>query len=292
LPIYEAIFRSGDTEEPIFINTIEQHPSFVEVRKNIYCTFEDCEAKLEYVPKGKHKAYFKTWPKQDHTLECEDYFEREKKGRGTRNSATATMGLSDQHIRDILNDIKRKRKEKLNGSGNGTTTPRRPRNRPEVDPSLPVNDGVNINPTTGADATMQEGEAKIKAPPVRRRTLVLLNEDDIGFTRSLSDVTIESVEVESVEIGTERVVFTVVQNDKTCKVYFEEFFFRSSPVNFIARFEQLKQVVSETKGLFFSCVGGVVKRNDNVHLLVNKHSDFRVEDLYLTLFLDNYRYGR
>lgn len=283
MPIYEAIYRINDIEEPVTINSIEQYHNFSEVRNNIFCTYENCEAKLEYVPKGKNKAHFKTWPKQNHTIDCIDYFEREKKGRATKNSATATMALSDQHIKNILNEIKRRRKnEKLNISG--TPKPKKPRKRPKTDPSLPASTGINVNPTTSQDANMKEGEEKVKAPSVRRRNLVLLNDDDVGFTRSLSDVTIENV-----EISEERVILTVMQDAKTCNIYFEQFFFSSAPVSFIDRFEGLKVIVSKNKGLFFSCVGEVVRRNGNIHMLVNKHSDFRVEDLYLTLYIHSYR---
>jgi len=289
MPILEAVFRKGEVEEPIFIDTIETHPEFTDVKNNIYCTFESCEAKLEYVPKGKNIAHFKTWPRQDHTPECLDYFEREKRAKSQRNSATVTMALSDKHIANILNDIKRRRRTQANEGSEENRTKKRQRKNPEIDSALPANSGLNINPTTGADADVREGEVTAKAPSVRRRNLLLLNENDIGFTRSLSDVVINDIQIEE-----ERVILTVCSSkgNKTCNVYFEEFFFSSAPVNFIERFKALKKIVGIDNGLYFSCVGQVIQRNDQIHIIVNKHSDFRVEDLYLTLFIDNYLHGR
>ncbi|MNJ44909.1 hypothetical protein D3C77_399820 [compost metagenome] len=288
MPIYDAIYRievnGEETEEPISINTIESHPEFYKVKNNIYCTYENCLAKLEYVPKGKKKAYFKTWPKQDHTTECSDYFEREKIARSTRNSATSTMALSDKHIADILNDIKRKRQNTDNNKTGGTGKKKREKKNPRVDSDLPEASVVNINPTTGGEADMKEGDSKTRAPSVRRRTLLLLNEDDVGFTRALSDVYINSVEV-----APNRVVIKAYNGSKSCDIYFEEFFFTSSPVNFINRFVELSNIVKSNKRLSFSCVGEVLKRDDAISMLVNKHSDFRVEDLYLSIFLVNFK---
>ena len=282
MPIYEGIFKLDEFEEAISINTIEDHPRFAEVRSNLYCAYQNCSVKLEYVPKGKYKAHFKTWPKNDHSADCLDYFEREKTARSTKSLATSTMALSDKHIANILNDVKRKRKNLDNNVLTKSGSSKK-KTRPRVDTALPENSPVNINPTTGGDADFAEGDIKIKAPSVRRRTLLLLNDNDIGFTHCLWDVLIDSVEV-----STEGVIINVYKGKHNCKIYFEEFFFTTAPVNFMDRFVELKNVVNKNKELFFSCVGEVIKRNDKIHMMVNKHSNFRVNDFPLTLFLHNY----
>lgn len=289
MSIFEAIFRDAyaDTEELIFVDSIEKHKEFNRVRSSIFCTYENCEAQLEYVPQGKRKAHFKTWPKQDHTPDCIDYFEREKKARGQKNSATTTMALSDKHIADVLNDMKRKRKSQEDDfNGQSRKTKKNKKNK-TVDPSQPSTNGVNIVPTTGLGADMQEGEVKGKSPSVRRRTLLLLNDDDIGFTRAIPDGLIESI-----DINTDRVVIAISSGSKSCNIYFEEFFFSSAPANFIERFKDLEKIFDLNIKLNLSCVGEVVRRNNELHLLVNKHIAFRVEDLYLTIFLDNYNRGQ
>jgi len=53
MPIYEAIYRSVDQEEMVTVNNIEQHANFIDVKNNLYCTYEGCTARLLYVPKGK-----------------------------------------------------------------------------------------------------------------------------------------------------------------------------------------------------------------------------------------------
>ncbi|ALP35813.1 hypothetical protein ASL14_06160 [Paenibacillus sp. IHB B 3084] len=114
--------------------------------------------------------------------------------------------------------------------------------------------------------------------------MLLLNEDDVGFTRALSDVYIDSVEV-----APNRVVIRAYNGSRNCDIYFEEFFFTSSPVNFINRFVELRDIIKTNKRLSFSCVGEVINRDGVISMLVNKHSDFRVEDLYLSIFLVNFK---
>ncbi|MDO3408392.1 hypothetical protein QWJ34_01275 [Saccharibacillus sp. CPCC 101409] len=283
MQIYEAIYRNEEFEEVVSILSIEAHPEFHEVRKNLYCTYENCKAKLEYVPKGKRKAHFKTWPKQNHVKECIDYFEREKKARSERGSATATMLISDKHISDILNDIKRNRNKKEQITTTGPRTKKEKKNV-VIDPSQSPEGGVRVVPTTGSDADDIVLEGKGKEPSVKRKTLSLLSEEDIGMTRALYNVSVDSVDVSN-----DRVVVTVSDNKKTCSVYFEEFFFSSAPVGFLNRFKRLKEIAELDKSLEFTCVGSVIGRNDSVNILVNKHNAFRIEDKYLTVFLDVYK---
>ncbi|WP_342416862.1 hypothetical protein NST83_05385 [Paenibacillus sp. FSL R10-2782] len=281
MPIYEAIYRNEENEELVLINTFESHPEFEVARNNLFCVFENCPAKLEYVPKGKRKEHFKTWPKHNHIQDCLDYFEREKVAQGNKNSATATMALTDKHISNILNEIKRKRKQKENEGQLHQGNKKTKKKRTNVDTSLPATSNININPTTGPDAVLQEGEGGYKAPPVRRRNLTLLNNDDIGFTRSLEDATIEQIEIDD-----ERVVFKVSNGQRHCNIYFEEFFFTNSPVNFLELLKQLKEIVDKSNlKFYFSCVGEVVKRDDSVHMLINRNTHFRVDDQYLPVFL-------
>lgn len=289
MSILNAIFKYQEEdgeyfEEAINVFDIEKHPEFNKVRNNLFCTFENCECKLQYSSEGKRKAHFKTWPKKNHTEECVDYFEREEKARGERNSLTIDAELSDKRIANILNDIKRKRKEAENKDKPKINKPKTPKKSPKVDPSLPVGSGnVVINPVVGGNTEYQETDIQGKSKSVRKRTLTLLNESDIGYTRALWDVTIDSVDVSE-----QRVILNVSNRKKACLIYLEEAFFVNSPVNFIERLKGLSDVVTKDKLIHFSCVGNVEKREGEVCMIVDKHSSFRIEDAPLLTFLHAY----
>lgn len=291
MSILNAIFKYKEEdgeyfEELISVADIEKHPEFDKVRNHLFCTFENCECKLQYSSEGKKKAHFKTWPKKNHTKECIDYFEREEKARAERNSVTVNAELSDKRIANILNDIKRKRKEAENKGEPKANKPKtkKEKKNPTVDPSLPTDTGnVVINPVVGGNTGLQESDVNGKSKSVRKRTLTLLNESDIGYTRALWDVTIDSVDVNE-----KRVVLKVSNRRKSCLIYLEEAFFVNSPVNFVDRLKGLSDVVNKDKSVYFSCVGSVEKREGEVCMIVDKHSSFRVEDVPLLNFLHNY----
>lgn len=127
MPIYEAIYKSKNEEELITVGNIEKHDRFIDVKNNLHCTYQGCTARLSYVPKGKVRAHFKTWPKQDHVQDCVDYFERVATANRQKSVATSTMALSEQHVKNVLNNLKKKRREQESGtnkpkSGNNKKT--------------------------------------------------------------------------------------------------------------------------------------------------------------------------
>jgi hypothetical protein len=280
MAIYNAVFRNGDIEEDILIDSIEKHGNFEVVRSNLYCSFEDCTAKLEYVPKGKHRAHFKTWPKQNHSIDCLDYFEREKKANREKNTATINVALSDQHIANILREIKRDLQKPK--SVNSRPNEKKKRKNTTVDTNKPRVIAVNVNPTTGDDAVAIENNPNKKAPSVRRRNLQLLNQDDVGFTRSLY------ANITHVALDEKRAVFSISDGKKTCNIYFEESFFTSAPSNFMGRFISLKNIVATDSNILFIGVGQVEKRDEEIHMVINHHKHFSVGGSYISIFTDTH----
>lgn len=280
MPIYEAIYKSNDHEELITVNNIEQHEKFIEVKNHLYCTYQGCTARLSYVPKGKVRAHFKTWPKNDHVQDCIDYFERMVTGNKQKSIATSTMALSDKHIKSVLDNLKRKRKEQESGTDKAKTNNKK-KPRPKVNPDSSENPTLSIVPTTGPDADLASGENNIKEPSVRNRSLINLTDDDLNWTRSVECY------IQNVETDDKRAVLELRDGNYTFRVFFEEYFFDNAPINFKGYFEDLKYLVQRHKGYLFSGVGLIEKRNEQYCMLVNSGNEFRIDDQYIAIFLQN-----
>ncbi|UQZ85539.1 hypothetical protein SK3146_04828 [Paenibacillus konkukensis] len=278
MPIYEAIYRKEDHEEQVTVNNIEQHENYADVKNNLYCTYGGCNARLSYVPKGKVRAHFKTWPKDNHIKDCIDYFERVASASRQKFIATSTMALSDKHIKNVLDNLKRKRNEQETGTNN-TKPGTKKRPRPKVDPGSGENPTLNIVPTTGPDADLASGEDNIKEPSVRNRSLINLTDDDLGWTRSLENF------IQSVETGDKRAVLELKDGDNSFRVYFEEFFFDDAPVNFPGFFESLKFLVQKGQDCLFSGVGLIERRNGQYAMVVNRSNHFYIDYQYLAVFI-------
>lgn len=280
MSIYEAIYKSDENEEMVTVFNIEQHENFTDVKNNLYCTYHGCAARLSYVPKGKVRAYFKTWPKEDHIQDCVDYFDRVATANKQKSIATSTMELSEKHVKNVLDNLKKKRREEGAGKGKPKSGNKK-KPRPTVDPSSGENTALNIVPTTGPDADLTSGENNVREPSVRNRSLINLTDDDLGWTRSIESY------IQNVEVGDNRVVLQLRDGNNTFGVYFEEFFFDNAPVNFRRYFQDLKILVDRDKEYLFSGVGLIERRNDQYCMLINRGNDFRVDDLYIAVFLDN-----
>jgi hypothetical protein len=278
MPIYEAIYRTSEHEEEVTVSNIEQHENYIDVKNNLYCTYSGCSARLSYVPKGKVRAHFKTWPKDNHIQDCVDYFERVATASKQKSIATSTMALSEKHIKSILDNLRKRRNEKASGTSKtrpGTTK----KSRPKVDPGSDENPTLNIVPTTGPNADLGSGENNIKEPSVRNRSLINLTDDDLNWTRSIEGY------IQNVETEEKRAILDLRDGNYTCRVYFEEYFFDNAPINFRGYFEDLKKLVQRHKDYMFSGVGLIEKRNDQYCMLINDGNDFRIDDRYIALFL-------
>jgi hypothetical protein len=280
MSIYEAIYKSDENEEMVTVFNIEQHEDYTNVKNNLYCTYHGCTARLSYVPKGKARAYFKTWPKEDHTQDCVDYFERVATANKQKSVATSTMELSEKHVKSVLDNLRKKRKEEVAGAKKPKSGNKK-KPRPTVDPGSGENTTLNIVPTTGPNADLASGENNVREPSVRNRSLINLTIDDLNWTRSIEGY------IQNVELDEKRAVLRLQDGNNSFGVYFEEYFFDNAAVNFGRYFQDLKNLVSEHQGYLFSGVGLIEQRNDQFCMLVNRGNDFRIDDQYIALFLAN-----
>lgn len=280
MPIYEAIYRNEDQEEEVTVSNIEQHENYSDVKNNLHCTYAGCSARLSYVPKGKVRAHFKTWPKSNHIQDCIDYFERVANANKQKFIATSSMALSDKHVKNVLDNLKKKRKAENSSVGSNRAGGKK-KPRPKVNPDSDENRTVSIVPTTGPDADLASGEDNIKEPSVRNRSLINLTEDDVGWTRSLEGG------IKSVEVGEKWSTLELKNGNHVVKVYFEEFFFDNAPVNFIGFFKTLKNLVDKDQNYWFSGVGLIVSRNEGFGMVVNQGNHFYIDDQYFAVFIHN-----
>ncbi|MCT1539731.1 MULTISPECIES: hypothetical protein [Lysinibacillus] len=276
--------NNGDVEE-VNIDDIELREDFDIVKENIYCTYEECNCQMLYVPKGKRVAHFKTWPGENHSEECEAYFERIKERKPTRSLATSTARLTDEHIRNILREMgktasetpeereerlekQRKKRKKKNPVKNNNQTP---------------NVDTNIIPVTDDSADILQLESR--APRVSRRYSVNnLIQDDVGTALALRE------EISEIEIiNNNYAVFHLEsENGKTAKVYLEEAFFATAPLNIHSWLKSLEKIIDSGANLTLSCVGNVIFRNNELALQIFSENHLRVGDKLLPAFIMQY----
>ncbi|MEZ2658584.1 hypothetical protein [Aneurinibacillus aneurinilyticus] len=283
-----ALFKYEDVQEEIHIDLIETHEDFELVRNNLFCIYDGCNAKIEYVPKGKNKAHFKTWPHQDHSKDCLDYFEREKKRKSEKGSATVNASLSPKHVNRVLRELfreaneseenKRKRLEEQRKKAKGK------KKNITIDNSQIPSPVLNVNPTTGEG---DDSLGKLKREPnVRKRHNVqLLNESDIGFTRGVYGI------AKSISITENRVVISLSSKGKKCNVYFEESFFSKAATNIMGMFKNVEKFIARGSRLGLACVGQVAKRDEEYQLIINNQNDFTLNDCRISVFSFRYMNG-
>ncbi|WP_345240339.1 hypothetical protein [Pontibacillus salipaludis] len=279
MSIEVALFKDGQGVEEVTADEIENRDDYDKVRKNLFCAYDDCTARIEFVPKGKRKAHFKTWPNEDHSLDCLDFFEREKKNHASKNLATSTRQLNDNHINNVLRGLvnsvaetEEEREERL------AKQRQRKKKNATKDETKETEDNERVTPTTSQDATpASEGE---RAPIVRKRhSISSLSEDDIGNATALHE------KISSIQLGEKRAIFTLVKGSKRTKVYFEENYFENSPINAGRSFSVLKRLLDEGKLLYLYCVGNVERRKEEVCLVINKQSHIRINKQVIGKFI-------
>jgi hypothetical protein len=264
----------------VTVEEIEKRDDFELVRKNLYCTFSGCEAKIEYVPKGKNRSHFKTWPREDHSKDCEDYFEREEKLKREKNSASINVSLTDKHISRVLRELYNEVNEDPEERKKRLDTQRR--NRTNKKNSI-VENKENFQSTQRTSATTFEGEdnsqGEYRAPSVRKKhNIHLISEDDIGYTRAVYGI------VNKVELSTEKVSIELTFKNKKCNIHFEEAFFATSANNIINLFENLKTLVSKGLEIEFTGIGEIVRRDNSIDMIVFNQDHFKLNNNTIFVF--------
>jgi hypothetical protein len=278
--IDKALFRYDGREEEFTVDEIEHHDDFDLIKMNLYCTFSGCEAKIEYVPKGKYRSYFKTWPKQDHSQNCEDFFEREEKLKREKNSASINIALNNKHISRVLRELYNEANEEPEDRKRRLDSQKK--NRQNKKNSV-VNNQENFQSIQRTNATTHEGEdnteGAYRAPSVRKKhNIHLLNEDDIGYTRAVYGI------VKSVSITEEKVIIELSNKNKRCNIHFEETFFATSANNILKLFSSLKTLLSNGLEIEFTGIGEIVKRANSIDMIIFDQNHFKLNNNTIFVF--------
>lgn len=254
------------------------------VKKNLYCAFKDCECKMEYVPRGKKIAHFKTWPLRNHSTDCIDFFVREQKKKSQKSLATSSIRLTDKHISSVLKSLissidetveekeLRLQKQRAKYKGKKSNI---------VDKTENPIESQNIIPTTDKDADIL-GEGT-RAPSVKRRfSISFLSEEDIGTATALQE------KIENITIDDNRVIVLLQKNELKTNVYFEESFFVNSARNIDTMFKVVEKVLKRGDLVTLSCVGNVERRAGEISLVVNGQNHIRINKKPIEVFTFNH----
>ncbi|MCT4799416.1 hypothetical protein ACFO4U_06825 [Exiguobacterium profundum] len=273
--------NSAGVKEVIELKDIAERPDYEVVKKNLYCGFDNCPSRIEYVPKGKKIAHFRTWPKDNHSEDCVNYFEREIKNASIKNSAINTAKLKDSHIRDILKTMHKNANETLEEKQLRLSKQRdkyKKKKNSTVDSSkVPIVENV-VRPSTNNDEQYQiEGK---RAPNVRRRYSPNdISESDIGNAIGIIGNMLD------IQLFDKRCIFTLKGRNNRFNLYFEEEFYSSAALNIDTTLKSLKQILDRGTTISLACVGNVVKRRDEICMIVSNPNHIRVDNYTMEAYI-------
>ena len=280
-----VIYRNSEgVEELVNAEEIALRSDYELIKKNLHCSFEGCTSRIKYVPKSKIKAFFSTWPKDNHTEECLNYFERERKNASTKRLATSSAKLDDKHINNILNDMFKLSNETLEEKESRLKKQReKNKNKSKViDKTKKPDTVVYARPSTSNDADYVTSGTR--APNVKRRFNIFdLKEEDIGNAIALIE------KVQSIELFQKRAVISLQNNGKEVNVYLEEEFFATGYTNIHTILEVVEEAFTNGEELTLGCVGDVEKRNEELCLRVNGQTHLKINGQRIDKFAFNYR---
>lgn len=285
MSIQVALLKMDEDERLIDVLEIESSKDYQNVKNNLYCAFGGCGCKLQYVPRGKYKAYLKTWPNDDHIEDCEDHFKREEIKTSNKNSATVDVTLTTAHIKRVLKELykeanespqeKQKRLEKRNEQKKkNSVTDRNQVSETSV---------INIRPSTDKSTSTQNDT--LRKPNIRKRhNIALLSESDIGYARAIYG------EIIRVEINEEKdITVRLRHDDKLCDVNLGEAFFSDAPVNTVRNLTHLKSIVEKIgEKVFLSCVGHVSRKDEDIYIVIHDTNNLTLNDKALASFIFHY----
>lgn len=280
--IETAIYRNEEgKEESISLNEMIEREDYEVAKKNLYCAYAGCLARIEYVPKGQKVAFFRTWRKDDHLEDCESFFEREKRKAALKNSAVDSAKLTDAHVRDVLKNMnktisetpeereQRLEKQRANYKKKKNST---------VDISQPP---VTLNiarPSTDNEAEYQaEGT---RAPSVRRRySPEDITEGDIGTATGLTGNVVE------MELFEKRSIIALKKRAGYLKIYLEEDFFSDASLNISRMLKTLKNIMQNKNDFSIYCVGNIERRGDELCMVVSSQNHIRIDKYSIESFI-------
>ena len=285
--VNRALFKNGNAEEIITLESIAHHEDYLFVKDHLYCVTQGCKCRILFIPKGIKTAYFKKWNGDQHHKECPYYVESLEGSKARRIVEQKVTMLSDSHISKILKDTFRRfheteeernhrlKMQKINSRVRKTLlVGNQARENPE--------DVIVTIPTTSLEGTrVRYGEKSPKVP--KRLSIIHFRISDIGQTLSTIGLLKRIYISENLSILT----ITDVNERLEFQIILEETFYENSFININASLEELNLLLSQGKQLIVTCLGEVFGENGDfgMHILDDKKLTFNGVNLreFLTI---------
>ncbi|EJR73258.1 hypothetical protein IK7_05764 [Bacillus cereus VD156] len=249
--IYEAIYKEKDTQELIYIESVNPGNYVNKYREKLYCTTENCSAKLTYVHKENNGDHFRTWRDSPHIESCLFYFEKVNAREGRRNEGQVTGVVSDERIKKSLKDAflfeMMSEEQKRRNRERDKERRRRKKEREKINErkkTIPVQRIVS-NPDEINENLVTSGIRLYK------KSADALKEKDLGDTRTVTG------QLKRIQInGNNNVVIEVEKNNVQVDIKFEEAFFAANK-RYSGMFHYIERYLYEHRNLIFSATGQV-----------------------------------
>lgn len=256
--IQKALYKKDDEIIEVSIDDFKSQESQMRYKGNLFCPTSGCASKLIYVNRTLKPGYFKTFPRENHSSNCDFRFDRIFGRTGVNTENVINVELSKERKSRALKEAYQlsqltptQIEERKNRGKNAQ------KKRPITERKKEM---VGVNMVTNTDEE-NESENSIRGNNILKRTIETLQESDVTKHRLLIGI------VESVSYGKENASLTLKEGSKSLQVKFEEAFFANSPA-YSGYFHFVDRLIEENENVVFSGIGQVRKSSDSLKELV------------------------
>ncbi|WP_042147878.1 hypothetical protein [Paucisalibacillus sp. EB02] len=269
ISITSALFKDNDEVKELHTSDIDSILYSTRLKGNLYCTTENCNARLVFVNSTSKSSHFKTYPHDNHSEHCIYQFERVPGRIGVNTEQTINVSLSEDHK-------KRSLKEAFSQSRLTAQQLEVLREKRKLSRRRPKTQGrqnsITINPVTNNDVEDDiKEQVRSREPSILKRYVDTITQSDIGKHRLIIGNATNIYYRES------SILLEIERNRNKLTVKFGEAFFASSP-NFKGLFTVAEKFISENKLVIFTGIGELKKANE---LIIYNGEDFNLQGLQL-----------
>ncbi|KEF36284.1 hypothetical protein M670_04521 [Schinkia azotoformans MEV2011] len=268
-----ALFKMDNKVEEINTSDVNLDNYNKKYKGHLYCTTENCNAKLVFVQRMGKPNYFKTWPKEDHDEDCLHYFDRLTGRVGTNTEHFINLQIPPERIKRGLKEayklskITKEEKEQIKEVV-------KPRKKNKKTNGKKSNTGINV--VFNKDEADETAETMAtRGPNLLKRSVDMLKESDFGKPRIVTGI------IENITYSEESALIKIYNDDSKVDVKFEEAFFANSP-NYKGLFHHIERFITDNGSVMFVGYGQSNKNMDGIIEFYVYHGDeFTIEDMTL-----------
>lgn len=283
MTVIEVIYRDKGNEKLMTLEDMENTKDISSVKYHLYCAMEGCKCRMEYIPRGVKKAYFKKWrgDEYNHIEECIHFKATEIKKKSDKTVNTLMAPLNGKHKKAILRDMHKKYLETDEEKERRKQKDRdRKRNKPNQ--RVAKEEGIieqTINkPTTKKDGNIGlDGERNPSVP--RKYSVTHVNEDQLNATIALvGQVVGVEIHFADLDLKPSQVVIKLKDRleSRLFLLYLEEAFFAVSSANISTPLKKLKERVESGEDILLCTIGQVIKKDDQLGLAIYHEDDISI----------------